>query len=254
MKTPPFITHDLLEQQTIAHGFFTRHGGVSKSVYTSLNCGLGSKDHIENINHNRRLAAMAIGGLNDHICGLYQIHSDICHIVNMASDNRPEGDALVTNTPGITLAILTADCVPILFADHHAGIIGAAHAGWRGAVKGVVVSTLKTMVQLGATLNNINAVIGPAIQQASYQVGHDLRDEVLAKSPQAENHFIVDQPNKWLFDLPSYVGDQLIAEGIKYHTLTEDTYSDDRFFSHRRTTHQGGPDTGRLVSMIRLKS
>ena len=254
MNEPPFLSHDLLNKNAVSHGFFTRHGGVSAGVYDSLNCGLGSDDEIDNVLQNRALAAATLGGTDDNICGLFQIHSNICHIANSIDDTRPEGDAIVTDKPHITLAILTADCVPVLFADHDNSIIGAAHAGWRGAVRGIISSTIETMEKLGANKERIKAVIGPAIQQQSYQVGNDLRDEVLSLFPQAHLHFVPDGTEKWKFDLPHFVSDQLSEHRIDHHVMTDDTYTDDRFFSHRRNTHEQGPDTGRLVSMIRINS
>ena len=254
MTTIPYLTDNFLDTVTVTHGFFTRHGGVSSGVYDSLNCGLGSNDDVALCHQNRRLAASAIGGETDSICGLFQIHSDICHIANPKAKMRPEGDAIVTDKPDITLAILTADCVPILFADSDAGVIGAAHAGWRGAVQGVISSTVDQMKHIGAKPEKLRAVIGPAIQQASYQVGPDLRDEVLSYYPDASSQFICDVEDKWKFDLPGFVAGRLSELGISYTSIYADTYSDDRFFSHRKNTHQNGPDTGRLVSMIRLNS
>lgn len=253
MQLPPYLTHDSLNSHIVSHGFFTRHGGVSTGDYDSLNCGLGSHDKPDHIQQNRKLAAAAIGGDEDHICGLYQIHSDICHIADIHAETRPEGDALVTNKPNITLAILTADCVPVLLADHDAGVIGVAHAGWRGAVRGIVASTVEAMVAIGAKPENIESVIGPAIQQQSYQVGVDLKDDVLSMFSSAAHHFISDGQDKWKFDLPGFVADRLHELGISTSTINADTYSDDRFFSHRQKTHMSAADTGRLVSMIRLK-
>jgi YfiH family protein len=252
MTIPPFLSHDLLDSNGIAHGFFTRNGGVSQGVYDSLNCGVGSNDDPDAVRENRHRAASAIGGGEDVICGLYQIHSSICHIATPSAS--PEGDALVTDKGGITLAILTADCAPVFFADSNAGIIGAAHAGWRGAVRGIIASTLKAMKELGAKTENIIGITGPAIQQNSYQVGLDLREEVLAHHPGARDRFIPDGTGKWRFDLPGFIKDQLRDQDVKNASLNDDTYSDERFFSHRRKTHQNDPDTGRLVSMIRLKT
>ena len=249
---PPFLNHHILNDKHIKHGFFTRHGGFSSGVYESLNCGLGSNDDITLAHKNREIAAAAIGGKDDAISGLYQIHSNICHIADPIKIDRPEGDALVTDKPHITLAILTADCVPVLFADPKNKVIGAAHAGWRGAVRGIITSTVDKMLQIGAVSENIKAVIGPAIQQKSYQVSFDLRDEVLSKHPNSEHQFIPDSDGKWKFNLPGFVSDLLVHHDIQHHRMNEDTYSDDRFFSHRRNTHQNGIDTGRLVSMIRL--
>ena len=254
MMPPPFLTHDLLEDMSIAHGFFTRHGGVSEGVYDSLNCGLSSGDDKASVERNRHLAATALGGGDDKICGLYQIHSGICHVADVESDERPQGDGLVTNKRGAVLAVLTADCAPILLADRDAGVIGVAHAGWRGAMRGIVASTLEAMTGLGARLDSIRAVIGPAIQQDSYEVGSDLRGEVLSHHAGAEDYFAPDGGGKWRFDLTGFVGSQLASFEVRYERMMDDTYSDVRFFSHRKATHAGGADTGRLVSMIRLKS
>ena len=253
MNKTPFFTHDSLNNSAISHGFFTRHGGVSKGDYDSLNCGLGSNDDLENCQKNRRIAATAIGGSEDIICGLYQIHSDICHIAAPDKNTRAEGDALVTDQKNITLAILTADCVPVLLADTQQGIIGAAHAGWRGAVRGIISSTIECMVKIGARPGAIKAVIGPAIQQQSYQVGADLRDEVITNFSDAERHFAEDVSARWKFNLPGFVRDRLLEKDVSCADINLDTYSDGQFFSHRRNTHQNGTDTGRLVSMIRLK-
>ena len=254
MAIVPYLRHDLLNDDVVCHGFFTRLGGVSSGAYDSLNCGLGSNDNPTYVKQNRHLAAEALGGKFDQIAGLYQVHSNICHIADPLFGDRPTGDALVTDQTHTTLAILTADCVPVLFCDERNGIIGAAHAGWRGAVKGIVKSTLETMISLGAKTKDTKAVIGPAIQQQSYQVGIDVRDEVLDNHAEAADRFVADGPDKWKFDLPGFVSDQLTSFDIDHHTMTEDTYSDERFFSHRRNTHQNGSDTGRLVSMIRLKT
>lgn len=251
MTNPPFITDPLLDLPNIAHGFFTRHGGVSKGLYDSLNGGLGSDDNLDHALENRRLAASALGGGDDRICGLYQIHSNICHMADPEKDTRPQGDAIITTEKAVTCVILTADCVPVLLADPKAGMIGAAHAGWRGAQAGIIASTISAMTKAGALRQNLVAVVGPAIQQASYQVGDDLRDDVLKASPDAEGYFIKDG-ERWRFDLPSYVLGQLKAEGITSSKLPHDTYTDDRFFSHRRATHENTGDTGRLMAMIRL--
>ncbi len=250
-QTPPILSHDLLETDGIAHGFFTRHGGISDGVYGSLNGGLGSNDDTSNVETNRAAAAATLGGTADDIRGLYQVHSATA----LVADNGPrrEGDALVTDRPGLVLTILTADCAPVLFADPEAGVIGAAHAGWRGAVKGIIGSTIERMQSLGASLDRIRAVIGTTIQQASYQVGPDLRDEVITASPWAEPYFIDDDtPNHFRFDLPGYALSQLQQAGITAASMAEDTYADDRFFSHRRACHQNAPDAGRLMSMIRI--
>ena len=259
---PPFLTHPLLDVPGVAHGFFTRHGGVSDGVYDSLNGGVGSDDDITLVTTNRRLAAAALGGGAESICGLYQIHSGLCHIADPDAADRPQGDAIITNREDVTCVILTADCVPVLFADETAGVVGAAHAGWRGAVKGIIAATIDGLVKHGATHSCLKAVVGPAIQQGSYQVGDDLRDAVLAASPRATGSFTPDDdaPKRWRFDLPGYVLGQLHDHGIEAAMRHEDTYSDRRFFSHRRATHEAAhaadpaqsADSGRLMSMIRL--
>ena len=246
-----FLTHPLLELPGVAHGFFTRKGGVSSGDYHSLNGGLGSKDDLKAVEANREIAVKALGGRSAEIRGLYQVHSGNALLAN--DGERPEGDALVTNKSGLTLTILTADCAPILFADSAAGVIGAAHAGWRGAARQIVPNTIALMEKNGA--KNIKAVIGPTIQQGSYQVGSDLREEVLGTSPWAEGCFITDEkPNHYRFDLPNYILMQLERLNIEAAAMPDDTYSDARFFSHRRACHADSPQTGRLINMIRLCS
>ena len=251
---PLFLTHPLLELPGVAHGFFTREGGVSSGDYHSLNGGLGSKDDLKDVEANREIAVKALGGSGDEIRGLYQVHSGNALLANDI-EARPEGDALVTNKSNLTLTILTADCAPILFADSEAGVIGAAHAGWRGAVRQIVPNTIALMEKIGASPKNIKAVIGPTIQQGSYQVGSDLRDEVLTASPWAEGYFAPDpKPNHYRFDLPNYILLQLERLNIEAAAMPDDTYSDARFFSHRRACHSENPKTGRLINMIRLCS
>ena len=250
---PPYLTHPILDLPGIRHGFFTRYGGVSAGVYESLNGGLGSKDEISLVNENRSRAAAAIGGEPETVMGLYQIHSAIALTTRPGDEQRREGDALVTNCNGLTLTILTADCVPVVFADAKNGVIGAAHAGWRGATLGIIANTVSALRELGAEDSQIRAVIGPAIQQHSYQVGDDLLNEVLAATSWAETFFKNDtEDGRYLFDLPGYVREQLNRLGIESAALAEDTYSDEKFFSHRRATHQHLPDTGRLTTMIRI--
>ena len=262
MKTAPFLTHPLLDCPGVSHGFFTRHGGVSCGLYDSLNGGLGSQDNLDHVAENRAIAMNSITldaaentsqDGDDHLCGLYQIHSALCHRVGRQTTLRQEGDAMVTTDTGVTCVILTADCVPVLCVDPVHQVIAAAHAGWRGAVSGIIASTINAMEEAGASRGHIRAVTGPAIQQASYQVGADLRASVLAASPDAEHVFKQDHTNdRWLFDLPRYVLEQLQGLGITAASMEEDTYTDDRFFSHRRATHENKPDSGRSMAMIRL--
>ena len=249
-ETPLYLTHPLLEAEGIHHGFFTRHGGVSKGVYTSLNGGLGSDDDTETVQRNRHIAASAIGGSVHEISGLFQIHSNIVHDAD-PKNQRPEGDGLVTDKPCETLTILTADCAPVLLLDHTTRTIAACHAGWRGAVSGIVEATVQHMQAKGSNLSTTVAVIGPTICQTSYQVGADLRDAVLAVSPWATAYFIDDIQGRFKFDLPGYILARLKHLGIESAALGVDTYEDDRFFSHRQATHQHLPDSGRLITMIR---
>ncbi|MGB2294499.1 MAG: peptidoglycan editing factor PgeF [Candidatus Puniceispirillum sp.] len=242
----------------IQHGFFTRKGGVSSGYYDSLNCGYGSLDAHANIYENRYRVATSLGLDRERLYGLRQFHSADAVFVASGQDAglRPDADALITTTMGHGLAILTADCTPVLFADRKAGIIGAAHAGWRGACDGVLEATIKQMCKAGATSTDITAVIGPCIRQPSYQVGEDLRDEVLANTPAAEACFTADREiGKYRFDLAGYVTMRLVKAGIgAVHDCQRDTYGEsDAFFSHRFATHAGDSDSGRLISVIALR-
>ncbi|MEC8729170.1 MAG: peptidoglycan editing factor PgeF [Pseudomonadota bacterium] len=251
---PPYLIHDDFQPTDIRYGFFTRHGGVSSGFYDSLNGGFGSDDDNSLISQNRQRAAAALGFPPDQICSLYQIHSSRAIVVTKPLSEPVEADALVTKTTGLGLLILTADCVPVVFADITNGIIGAAHAGWRGAVTGILSETVKAMCDIGASRDHITAVIGPAIQQQSYQVGSDLRDAALAYDAGAETCFVPDRvDHKYRFDLTGFAAHCLNREDIRHLTINRDTYSEpDIFFSHRRATHKGEPDTGRLMTMIGL--
>ena len=251
-NAPPFLTHPLLDVDGIRHGFFTRHGGFSTGLYDSLNGGPGSADDQAAVARNRGHAAAALGGSGDDVCGLYQIHSARVHDADHTA-SRPEGDGHVTDQPGLTLTILTADCAPVLLVDRSTGVIAACHAGWRGAVAGITEATIERMLARGAARKAIAAVIGPTITQASYQVGADLHEAVLAASPWAGSCFADDdEPGRFRFDLPGYLLRRLSDAGVESALLGPDTYSDERFFSHRRATHQGQADSGRLISMIRI--
>jgi YfiH family protein len=243
---------------TLKHGFFTARGGVSHGVYNSLNCGLGSLDDPERVRQNRARAASGLGFDTARLFGLRQIHSAAVHVVDTTSPGgdaaRPEADAQITNQHNIALGILTADCVPVLFAAPSSGIVGAAHAGWRGAVDGVLETTIAAMQQAGAQLSAIEAVIGPAIQQQSYQVGDDLYQLVRASAPQADQFFTADSgaAGKFRFDLPGFVAWRLQRAGVqKIVDLGVDTYHESAgLFSHRRATHRGDGDCGRQIAII----
>lgn len=240
-----------------AHGFFTRQGGVSGGPYASLNCSLSGGDARDAVLENRARAARAIGTDPKHLVGLMQVHgADVVEVTTPWSPgNGPRADAMVTSRPDIALGIITADCAPILLADTEAGVAGAAHAGWRGAVAGVIEGTVAGMVQLGADLARITAAIGPCIGQDSYEVGADVRDAILAREP---SHARLLAPGhreaRWQFDLAGYCAARLVATGIgSVSVVGFDTAADEaRFFSHRRRTLRGGGPIGHQISMIAL--
>lgn len=242
----------------IRHAFFTREGGVSEGIYASLNCGAGSSDDPDRVVENKRRAAAQFELAEDRLVTLYQVHSpDVVTLTDPAPvlANRPEADAMVTREPGIALGILTADCAPVLFADSEAGVIGAAHAGWRGALGGVIENTITAMEDLGARRRNIRATVGPCIAQISYQVGADFPDPFIEDDPGAVVLFRPDgKTGKHLFDLQGYVLRRLAESGIgEADTLDRDTYAaEDLFFSYRRTCHRGEDDYGRGLSAIAL--
>ncbi|MEJ0060221.1 MAG: peptidoglycan editing factor PgeF [Terricaulis sp.] len=237
------------------HGFFGREGGVSVGIYASLNAGPGSRDDAAAIAENRRRIAAAFDLAPDHLLGVHQIHSPTCVTVNAPwSAERPGADALVTKTPGLALSILTADCAPVLFADHEAGVIGAAHAGWKGAVGGVLEATVQAMIALGAEARRIEAAIGPCIHQQSYEVGPDFEARLLAADARNAAFFAPGAGEKLQFDLPGFCVTRLRAVGVtNVETLALDTYgATQTLFSHRRSVHAGEPDYGRNCAVIVL--
>jgi YfiH family protein len=246
----------LASQSGIRHAFFTRQGGVSDGIYASLNGGIGSSDEPAKVQENRRRMAEALGVEHDALISVYQVHSPDAVIVEGPwRGERPKADALVTAMPGLALGITTADCGPVLFADEEARVIGAAHAGWRGAVTGVLESTLTAMERLGARREKIVAVLGPTISQNAYEVGPDFIRRFTEEAPGHERFFKeAERPDHAMFDLPGFIGGRLEAAGIGAFTnLGLCTYSDEeRFFSYRRTTHRKEPDYGRLISAITL--
>jgi YfiH family protein len=246
------ITSDLLSP--IRHGFFTRKGGASSGIFEGLNCGPGSSDLDEVVAINRARVADAMGVAPGHLLTINQIHSDIALPITAPFSDRPKADALVTATPGLAIAVLTADCQPVLFADHEAGVIGAAHAGWRGARDGILESTLAAMETLGADRERIHAVIGPTISQSAYEVGPEFLEGFLDDDPVNGRFFAQGKGDRVLFDLPAYGLARLRKAGVgKAEWTRHCTYRDaGRFFSYRRTTHLGEADYGRLISVIRL--
>lgn len=250
-STLEIITSDALQAR---HGFFTRKGGASSGIFAGLNCGTGSSDQTEIVAINRGRVAEAMGVGPDALVTVHQVHSARALPVTGPLSIRPEADALVTATPGLLLAVLTADCQPVLFADTDAGVIGAAHAGWRGAVDGVLEATVEAMEGLGADRSRITAVIGPTISQAAYEVGPEFFDRFRAEDEASTRFFANGQGDRLLFDLPGYGLHRLRQAGVGHAEWTGHcTYRDpERFYSFRRTTHAGEADYGRLISTIRL--
>ncbi|MFT4999539.1 MAG: YfiH family protein [Paracoccaceae bacterium] len=235
------------------HGFFTRKGGSSTGIYAGLNCGAGSADDLEKVRANRKLVADDMGVAYDNLASVNQVHSaDVQVIDGPVLGPRPKCDAMVSRTKGQALGILTADCQPVLFADPRAGVVGAAHAGWKGALGGVLEATIDAMVALGATRENINAAIGPSISQLAYEVGPEFFDSFVAHNPNYSRFFSSGVGDRMMFDLPSFGLFRLRGAGIAQASWTGHcTYSDPaRFYSYRRTTHAKKADYGRLISVI----
>jgi polyphenol oxidase len=250
------ITSEKLQLQGINHGFFNRQGGYSSGIFSSLNCGLGSGDDKALVTKNRAKVADEMGVAHTHLVSSYQVHSPDVMIVDAPFVERPKVDGLVTNKRGIALGILTADCGPVLFADNHAGVIGACHAGWKGALTGVTDSTMEAMESLGANRKNIVAVLGPTISQKAYEVGPEFPKPFLQQNNANQKYFIPSMKNDhYMFDLPAYLIDRMQAHGVgQVVDLALCTYSDpERFFSYRRTTHLQEKDYGRLISTIALR-
>ncbi|MCW9034952.1 MAG: peptidoglycan editing factor PgeF [Alphaproteobacteria bacterium] len=247
----------LNEITAIRHGFMTREGGVSEGVFASLNCGFGSGDDIEKVAANRAIAMEQLDLPKEALVTVKQIHSNKVVIVEKLwePDDAPEADAMVSNVWGIALGILTADCVPVLFADGKAGVVGAAHAGWKGALSGVLKNTVEAMEELGAKRSNIIAAIGPCITQRSYEVGGEFLFNFLAEDDNNRLFFNNSRTEGYfMFDLVGYVSKKLGEMMVKEIISTPcDTYSEERrFFSYRRTCHIGESDFGRGLSAIAL--
>jgi len=245
------ITSDALAPR---HGFFTRKGGASSGIFAGLNCGTGSSDQAEIVAINRARVADAMGLGVEALVSVHQVHSPDVVTVTTPLTERPRADAMVTATPGLALAVLTADCQPVLFSDAKAGVIGAAHAGWKGARDGVMEATLDAMEALGARRGDITAVIGPCISQTAYEVGQEFLESVTDDDAEARRFFVTGNGDRFLFDLPSYGLWRLRTAGVGHAEWTRHcTYRDPaRFYSYRRTTHAGEADYGRQISVIRL--
>jgi hypothetical protein len=245
----------LLEGRGLSHGFFTRQGGVSTGVYDSLNGGVGSKDDPSAVAENRRRIAASLKIDPANLLVPYQIHSPDALVVTQAFAERPRCDALVTATPGLGLGVTGADCGMILFADTEARVIGAAHAGWKGALTGVLEATLAAMETLGARRAATVAAIGPMIAQKSYEVGAEFAERFVAAS-ESYAGFFADSPNDghFLFDLPGFIALRLWLAGIgSFEDLARDTYAEpETFYSYRRSVHKNEPDYGRQIAAIAL--
>ncbi len=240
----------------IRHGYFTRPGGVSGGLYGSLNTGTGSADNPDHVRENRRRVAEWMGVEPDLLLTAYQIHSpDVIVAREPFSGERPKVDAIVTDRPGIAVGASSADCGPVLFADPQARVIGAAHAGWKGAFTGVLENTIATMETLGARRDNIVAVLGPSISAANYEVGPEFIERFVAADAANDRYFVPSgKPGHVLFDLNRYTVDRLTKAGVTADALYRCTYAEEElFFSYRRSTHRSEPDYGRHVSAIVLE-
>lgn len=250
--TLEILTSDLLGE--VRHGFFTRRGGASSGVFNGLNCGLKSSDQNQMVKINRARVAEAMGVPSENLITIRQTHSPNVVTVTGPIDGETEGDAIVSNTPDLALAILTADCQPVLFSDSKAGVIGAAHAGWKGARDGVLENTVAAMEALGANRENIVAAIGPTISQPNYEVGPEFFANFLDHDQTNDRFFIKGANGREHFDLPAFGLHKLRKAGIdQAQWIHQCTYDDEeRFFSYRRATHRKEADYGRLISVIRL--
>ena len=243
----------------IRHAFFTREGGVSSGVYEGLNGGTGSSDKPENVAENRARMAAAVGVTPENFLTAYQIHSPDVVVAEKPwpQSERPRADAIVTKVPGLAIGISTADCGPVLFADPQARVLGAAHAGWRGAFGGVIEGTLAAMEKLGADRSRVVAAAGPMISQPNYEVGQELVDRFLAADPANARFFVpASRPGHAMFDLPGYVVARLKAAGVgRVENLAVCTYGNpSQFYSYRRSTHRAEPDYGRHINAIALSA
>jgi len=237
------------------HGFYSRRGGVSTGLYESLNCGQGSGDDPAAVAANRARVAAHLSGRDDTpLVSVYQVHGTTCLTVDAPwAGDRPQADAMVTAVPGIAIGILTADCGPVLFEDASAGVIGAAHAGWKGAVGGILDATITAMEALGANRENIKAALGPCIHAASYEVTLPFREACMAADQHTAGFFLPGKDEMHLqFDLPGYIAARLERLGVTARLVDIDTYTCPDHFSYRRTTHRAESDYGRQISAIML--
>ncbi len=252
----PVTSEQWLGLPSLRHAFFTRQGGTSNGLYASLNGGLGSSDERAHVLENRQRMAQHLDVPSAHFLSVWQVHSPDVVVVNGPwQGERPKADALVTATPGLALSIATADCGPVLFADSKAGVIGAAHAGWQGAFKGVLENTITAMEGLGAHRDDISVVMGPMLSQGNYEVGPEFIQRFMEQDTKSDRFFMSSRKaGHAMFDLPAYNRERLMRAGVgNVEDLGLCTYADEeRFYSYRRTTHRKEPDYGRLISAIVL--
>ncbi len=251
----PAIRSALLQCEGVTHAFFTREGGVSEGLYASLNGGAGSRDAPGSVTENKRRMALALGVAPHKLLVPCQVHSADARAIDSPWSERPHCDGVVTATRGLALGVTGADCGVVLFCDPGAQVIAAAHAGWKGALEGVLDSTLEQMERLGASRPAITAVLGPTICKASYEVGPEFVARFVKADADNESFFHASiNAGKSMFDLPGYIGARLRAEGVgAFENLDLDTYADERrFYSYRRSVHRSEPDFGRLVAAIAL--
>ena len=250
-----FLTSPRLDLPGVRHAFFTRRGGVSRGVYASLNLGKGSSDDPTAVTENQSRATAALGLPAGSLSIAYQVHSAIVHAADRPfGPDRPQGDGVATRTPGVLCGALAADCAPVLMADPEARVVSAVHAGWRGALSGVIEAGVAAMTGLGARPERIIAVVGPCIGPASYEVGPEFREQMVAENSSSEVFFAAGEGDRLRFDLPAYALSRLGRAGVSQaEWIGADTYPDaDRFYSNRRALHRGEPDFGRLLSAIAL--
>ena len=249
------LTSPRLEVAGVRHAFFTRLGGVSRGIYESLNLGRGSDDDPDAVRENQARATAHFGLPPEALCIAYQVHSAVVHLADRPfGEARPQGDGVATRTPGLLCGALAADCAPVLMADPEARVVCAVHAGWRGALAGVIEAGVAAMAGLGARPDRILASVGPCIGPSSYEVGPEFRDQVVAESASSQAFFSTGEGDRHFFDLPAYALSRLARAGVDgAEWIGADTCADgDRFYSNRRALHRGEPDFGRLLSAITL--
>lgn len=250
----PIQAANLARLDGVRHGFFTRAGGVSSGLYAGLNCGIGSQDETATVLENRARVARHLGARLPEVVTLYQVHSALALVVTdpVPRANLPRADAIVTQTRGLAIGVLTADCTPVLLADSQAGVVAAAHAGWRGAAGGVLEAAIAAMEELGAARNRIAAAVGPTISQDNYEVGADFELALAAADVESAEFFAPGANGKAHFDLPGYVTHRLRRAGLRdIERQTLCTYGHEaELYSYRRATHRAEPDYGRQISAI----